>query len=108
MDGVGTGNTAAKRGQAPFTVMTDHKQNSQVYTDGKGGQIRVPPILLANENKMKYVGNKHQTQVMNKRDFGSPHNKNSSPGRFGTANAASFLSRDPASTAYSQPEDSMF
>ena len=36
---------------APFGTQTEQKAYGN----------RVPPILLANENKMKYMGHKHQT-----------------------------------------------
>jgi len=50
-------------------------------TEQKNHGNRVPPILLANENKMKYVGHKHQTQVMQQADF------NATPANINNANA---------------------
>ena len=79
MEAVASGEGASPQGRpgnkggAPFTTMTDHKSN---HLHGARGsmQHKVPPILLANENKMKYVGGaKNQTQVIgNKRDGLSP------------------------------------
>ena len=50
---------ANNRKAAPFGTQTEQKAYGN----------RVPPILLANENKMKYMGHKHQTQVMQQADF---------------------------------------